>query len=116
MRQVSIGPPLRIGALAGGIVLLANMAVSFAIDSNALARWLLVPAVALGAAALALAIGSPPPPALSPTAPADKPRGRRRSTSVVTASVACIVILGGGGLVLGGAARYAMAWVTGNES
>jgi hypothetical protein len=122
MRQVSVGPPLRIGALAAGIVLLANIAVSMAIDSNALGRWLIVPVVGVAAAALVVAMARPADPELTaieraivggPDTRARLPR--LRSMSVVGALLVSLIVLGGGGLVLSGVARYGMGWITGNE-
>jgi hypothetical protein len=123
MRQVSIGPPLRIGALAGAIVLLANVAVSLAIESNALARWLIVPAVGIGAAAIAVAMAGPPESKLSIVEQAivGGPEGRTqrgallRPMSVAWALAVAVVVIGGGGLAVSGVARYGMAWITGNE-
>jgi hypothetical protein len=123
MRRVSIGSPLRVGALAGSIVLFANIAVSLAIDSNDLARWMLVPAVGVMAAALAVVLAQPPAAQLSlieraisglPAEPDDRARQRAR-LSVAAALAVTTVVIGGSGLAVSGAARYAMAWVTGNE-
>ena len=123
MRQVSIGPPLRVGALAGAIVLCANIAVSLAIESNDLARWLIVPAVGVGSAALVVVMSGPAEGELGliERAIAGAPTQRRlrdwrpRPMSVVGALVVATVVIGGGGLAISGVARYGMAWVTGNE-
>jgi hypothetical protein len=123
MRQVSIGQPLRIGALSGAIVLLANVAVSLAIDSNDLSRWLIVPAVGVGAAAIAVVMAGPPERDLTPIEQAivgvpDKRMLRAPRVppvSVAGALVVTLIVIGGGGLLVSGAARYGMAWFTGNE-
>jgi hypothetical protein len=120
MGQVSIGPPLRIGGLSAAIVLLANMAVSFAIDSNDLSRWLLVPAIGAGAGIVAVLMAGAPKPELTPIEQAIRgiePERRRRlpRLSMAGALVVVLVVIGGGGLVVGGAARYGMGWITGNE-
>ncbi|HSS67387.1 MAG TPA: hypothetical protein VLK34_02465 [Nocardioidaceae bacterium] len=122
MRQVSVGPPLRIGALAAAIVLLANIAVSMAIDSNAIGRWLIVPAVGVVAAVLVVAMASPPESELSDIERAiaggsgKRARAPRlRSMPLVGALAVILIVLGGGGLVLSGVARYGMGWITGNE-
>jgi hypothetical protein len=123
MGQVSIGPPLRIGGLSAGIVLLANMAVSFAIDSNDLSRWLMVPVVGAGAGIIAVAVARAPKTELTPIEQAirgvEPERARRgphmRAMSAAGATAAVLLVIGGGGLVVSDVTRYAMAWVTGNE-
>jgi|SRR4051812_43502696 len=123
MRHISVGPPLRIGAMAGGIVLLADIAVSFAIDSNDLGRWLLAPAVGVAASALTVAMGGgdpKPEPTIIERAIAGQTEQRSRrlrlgSMSVAGALALTTVVVGGGGVALTGLARYATAWVTGNE-
>jgi hypothetical protein len=122
MRQVSIGPPLRIGALSAAIVLLANVAVSLAIDSNGLGRWLIVPAVGAGAAAIAVLLAGPEP-ELTPIEQAIVGVAPRRawslpplpSMSLASALAVSLIVVGGGGLAATMVARYGMAWVTGNE-
>jgi hypothetical protein len=122
MRQVSVGQPLRIGALSAAIVLLANVAVSLAIDSNDLARWLIVPAVGVVAAVIAVVIAGPPPnmtPIEQAIASAPERRALRiprlRPVSIVGAVVISLIVLGGGGLAISAATRYGVAWFTGNE-
>jgi hypothetical protein len=124
MREVSMGPALRIGAMSGAIVLLANVAVSFAIESNALARWLVAPAVGALAAIATLLLQGPPETPLSPLEQMLAQRGeaRRRLPAlylrprpVVSALVVAVLVVGGGGLVATAVARYGMGWVTGNE-
>jgi hypothetical protein len=123
MRQVSIGPPLRIGALSAAIVLLANVAVSLAIDSNDLARWLIVPAVGVAAAVMAVLLGGPPAPELTPIEQAIVGVPQRRAlrlphvppVSVGIALAVSLIIVGGGALAVSVVTRYGMAWFTGNE-
>jgi hypothetical protein len=123
MRQVSVGSPLRVGALAGAIVLVANVAVSLAIDSNHLTRWLLAPAVGVVAAALAVVTARPPAAELSVIERAiaglpdgeDRHRSRFPLVSAASALVITTIVIGVAGLALSGVARYGMAWVTGNE-
>jgi hypothetical protein len=123
MRQVSIGQPLRIGAMSGAIVLLANVAASLAVDSNDLLRWLIAPAVGVCAAAIAITLAGPPERDLTPIEQAivgvpDKRvlrAPRVPPMSLAGALVVCLIVIGGGGLVISGATRYGTAWFTGNE-
>jgi hypothetical protein len=123
MRQVSIGPPLRIGALSAAIVLLANVAVSLAIDSNAVGRWLIVPAVGVGAAVIAVLLAGRPAPELTPIEQAIIGVPQRRAlrvpslppVSVASALAVSLLVVGGGGVAVTMVARYGMAWFTGNE-
>jgi hypothetical protein len=123
MRQVSIGPPLRIGALSAAIVLVANVAVSLAIDSNDLVRWLIVPAVGVGAAVIAVLLASPAARELTPIEQAIVGVPQRRAlrvphlppVSVASALVVSLLVVGGGGGAITMVARYGMAWFTGNE-
>jgi hypothetical protein len=117
--------------MVAAAVLCANIVVSIATDSSSLLRWLCVPVAGTIAAAASAIIASRRPPiestpawmellrtedrTLATTTKGRTPWGVTLRPTVATAVVAALVVLGIGGTVVSAAARYGMAWVTGNE-
>jgi hypothetical protein len=127
VQRVELGRSLGVAALCALVPLAGNVAAAFLTDWTGVGTWLVVPVVAVCVAMLIDLIqifGSGDSGRRQPDGYREWPEGRRpsrtvperRGTSLPVALLMAILVLGvgGWGLVLG--VRYAVGYVTGNES
>jgi hypothetical protein len=129
VHRVAVGKTLLIAGVCALIPLIGNVAASFLTVWTGGGTWLVVPIVGVGVAmltALIQAYGSAPAtapesgPHTGPQPPPDayRPYGRveKRGTPLALAIVIGLVVLGAGGWGLTVGVRYAVGYITGNET
>lgn len=127
--KVAVGKTLLIAATCAIIPLIGNVVASFVTTWTGVGSWLVVPAVGVGVAmltALIQAYGSasdderphPHPQAgrYPPYRPYPPSPVRRRGLSLPVALLTAVLVIGVGGLAASVGVRYAVGYVTGNES
>jgi hypothetical protein len=116
--RAPIGRTLIIAGVCALIPLAGNVAASFLTEWTGGASWLVVPVVGVLVAmvtALVEAYSSGPPEPPAGREPGVRP-GRRRGASLPVVLVVAVAVLGIGGWAVTQGVRYAVGYVTGNES
>jgi hypothetical protein len=115
VQRVASGRALLIAAVCGLIPLAVNVVAAFVTDWTGVAPWLVAPLVAVVVAVLnelAQAYREAPPKPRPDEPHPPRPRGTRLPVAILVA----ILVLGVGGVFLTLGVRYAVGYLTGNET
>jgi hypothetical protein len=124
MQRVPVGRTLLIAGVCALIPLAGNVAASFLTEWTGGRSWLVVPVVGVGVAMVTALIqaygkGAPVPAGHPPPAahqPLPYPRPERRGTPLPVAVLIIVLVIGVGGWAITEGVRYAVGYITGNES
>jgi hypothetical protein len=121
VHRVAVGKTLLIAALCAIIPLIGNVVASFLTTWTGAVSWLVAPAIGVGVAmitALIQAYGSAPhdEPSHPHAGTYPRPPARPRGISLPLALVSVLLVIGVGGLAVTEGVRYAVGYITGNES